>query len=132
MAPASHRLHALAQSHLAHLTGAFVVMGSWAFFANSGHAFDDALTAAVLQGSLSALITLTLKTFIEKVAPHLSGRKTLWIPPLAAFTVVGLGLMLLHHLSGTPEILATIALPLTAATVYAAVYNFTLWRTRRV
>ncbi|GAB4362937.1 MAG: hypothetical protein Kow00114_18590 [Kiloniellaceae bacterium] len=130
MNPVSHRFRALAHSHFAHLLGAFVVMGSWAFFANRGHAAADALTAAVLQGTLSAAVTLSLKTFIEKVAPRFTGSAVLLVPPLAAFAVVGGILTLLHRLNGTPELLATVALPLTAATGYAAVYNYALWRRR--
>ena len=125
------RLAALASSHLAHLAGAFFVMGSWAFFANRGHAFADAATAAVLQGALSALVTLSLKTFIEKVAPRSSGRAALVLPPLAAFVLVGAVLILVHRVGGTPEVAGTIALPLAAATAYAAVYSYALWKSRR-
>jgi hypothetical protein len=132
MTPASRRVHALAHSHLAHLTGAFVVMGSWAFFANSRHTFGAALTAAVLQDTLSACATLSLKTFIERIAPRCSGGMALVILPLAAFVVVGAALTLLHRLGHTPEILATIALPLAAATTYAAVYNYALWKTQKL
>ncbi|WP_340116366.1 hypothetical protein [Pelagibius sp. 7325] len=131
MNPASRHIHALAHSLLAHLTGAFLVMGSWAFFANRGHAFDAAVTAAALQGTISACVTLSLKTFIERIAPRFAGRAALAVPPLAAFTLVGAVLTLLHSLNGTPELLATIALPLVAATGYAAVYNFAIWKKRR-
>ncbi|GAB4235667.1 MAG: hypothetical protein Tsb0032_40870 [Kiloniellaceae bacterium] len=130
MGPASRRFRALAHSHLAHLAGAFLVMGSWAFIANRDHAVDEALTAAVLQGTLSACVTLTLKSFIEKIAPRFSGHAALALPPLLAFCLVGGVLILLHRVSGTPELLATVALPLAAATVYAAVYNLALWKRR--
>ena len=131
MSSASHRFQALAHSHFAHLAGAFVVMGSWAFFANRGHALGEAVTAALLQGTLSACVTLSLKTFLEKIAPRFSGRAALAMPPLAAFLVVGAVLTLVHSLNHTPELLATIALPLAAATGYAAVYNVALWKKRR-
>ena len=131
MTPASRWLRVLARSHLAHLLGAFVVMAGWAFFANRGHALSDALAAAALQGALSAAVTLSLKTFIEKIAPRFTGSAALVLPPLLAFCIVGGVLVLLHRLNGTPEILATVALPLTAATVYAAVYNLALWKRRR-
>ena len=126
------RFETLARSHGAHLAGAFVVMGGWAFFANSGHGPDDALAAAALQGTLSALVTLSLKSFIERIAARLPGAAAVALPPLATFGVVGVVLMLLHRLGGTPEIFRTVALPLTAATSYAAVYGYLLWRRRRV
>jgi hypothetical protein len=125
------RFEALARSHGAHLTGAFVVMGGWAFFANSGHGPGDALAAAALQGTLSALVTLSLKSFIERIAARLPGATAVALPPLAAFGVVGVVLMLLHRLGGTPEIFRTVALPLIAATSYAAIYSYLLWRRRR-
>ena len=125
------RLAALARSSFAHLAGAFLVMGSWAFFANYGHGVGDALAAAVLQGVLSALVTLSLKTFVEKIAPRFSGRAALVLPPLAAFVIVGAVLILAHRVAATPEVPGTIALPLAAATGYAAVYNAALWRRRR-
>ena len=36
----------------------------------------------------------------------------------------------IHSLAGTPEILATITVPLTVATSYAALYTYTLWSAR--
>jgi len=125
------RLATLARSHLAHLAGAFLVMGSWAFVANRGHGVESAMAAALLQGAMSALVTLSLKTFIEKLALRMSGGAALAVPPVAAFAAVGLVLILLHRLNGTPEVVATIALPLTAATGYAAGYSYTLWRCRK-
>ena len=121
----------LARANAAHLFGAFVVMGLWAWFANSGHGTEAALSAAALQGTLSACVTLTLKTFIDKIAPRFAGPAALVLPPLAAFALVGGVLAILHGLNGTPEPLATIALPLAAATAYAAVYSYALWRGRQ-
>jgi len=124
-------LHRLAHSNASHALGAFCAMGGWAFFANSGHAVEDAGTAAVLQGVLSACITLTLKTIIEHLAPRFAGTAALWAPPLLAACLSATLLTTLHALSGTPELLLTVALPLTVATAYAAVYNFSLWKLRR-
>ena len=121
----------IARSHLSHALGAFCAMGAWAFFANSGHALGEAFTAAVLQGALSACITLTLKTIIEKLAPRFVGRTALWAPPALAACLSASLLTLLHSLNGTPEILLTVALPLSIATSYAAIYNYALWKQRR-
>lgn len=127
----ARHLDTLARSHVAHLAGAFLVMGSWAFFANRGHPLADAATAAVLQGVLSALVTLTLKCFIETIAPRFSGWAALLLPPLLTFAVVGTLLIVVHRVGGTREAAGTIALPLAAATGYAAVYNVALWKKRR-
>jgi hypothetical protein len=121
----------LARSHAVHALGAFIAMGSWAFFANRAHGLPAALTAGALQGVLSAGITLSLKTTVERLAPRFHGAAALWAPPaLAALVSAGL-LTALHALSGTPEILATVALPLTVATSYACLYNISLWKLRR-
>jgi len=121
----------LAGSSFAHVLGAFFVMGSWGFFANSAHGAEAAITAGIVQGVLSACITLTLKTFVERLAPRFSGRAALWGPPALAALIAGALLTMLHRLSGTPEVLYTVALPLSAATGYAAIYNYTLWRSRK-
>jgi hypothetical protein len=68
---------------------------------------------------------------VERLAPRFHGAAALWAPPaLAACVSAGL-LTALHALSGTPEILATVALPLTVATSYACLYNISLWKLRR-
>ena len=121
----------LARSNLAHMLGAFLVMGGWALFANHAHGFAAALPAAILQGLLSAGITLTLKTVIERLAPRFAGVAALFAPPLIAAGLSAVLLTTLHHLAGTPEILATVALPLTVATSYAAIYNYSLFAMRR-
>ena len=47
------------------MTVAFIAMGSWATFANLAHPMPRPLIAGVVQGTLSALITLFLKRMIE-------------------------------------------------------------------
>ncbi len=106
-------------------------MGGWGFFANSGHGVEAALTAGMVQGTLSVCITLTLKTIVDRLAPRFAGRAALWAPPALAVLIGGGLLLALHRLSGTPELLLTIALPLTVATGYAAIYSYTLWRLRQ-
>lgn len=46
---------------LVHVGFAFLAMGSWAVFANRTYAFPDPLIAGVVQGTLSATITLVMK-----------------------------------------------------------------------
>jgi hypothetical protein len=121
----------LARSSAAHVLFAFLGMGSWAVFANSAHPMPVSLFAGVLQGGLSACITLFLKRLIETLSLRLGGIEALLVPPVITCLVSASLLTLIHALSGTPEVLATIALPLMVATGYAALYNFSLWKAGR-
>lgn len=110
-----------------HMAGAFLAMGGWAVFANRAHPMPDPLLAGLVQGTISAVITLFLKRMIEAVSRRLTGLAALLLPPLVAFSL-SLGLLsLLHLLAGTPEIAATIAVPLIVSTSYAFLYSYALW-----
>lgn len=116
------------RSTIAHVGFAFLAMGSWAAFANRGHAMPAPLLAFATQGALSAAITLCLKRGLEALARRLDGAAALIVPPLAAALASASVLTLVHILAGTPEILRTIALPLTVVTSYAALYSRALTR----
>lgn len=120
----------LAQSGVLHVAVAFVLMGSWAVFANRSHPMPAQLVAGAVQGALSGLITFGLKRVVERTSRRFTGLASLVLPPLAAFTISVCLLTLLHTASGTPEIAATIAVPLTVSTGYAALYSWTLWQAR--
>lgn len=90
------------------------------------------LQAGLIQGALSAVITLVLKRGIEVLARRFSGLAALLVPPVVAGAVSASLLTTIHMVGGTPEIGRTIAIPLTVATSYAALYNFSLWRTGKV
>ncbi len=121
----------LAGSSLVHVAVAFLAMGGWALFANRAHAFPAPLVAGVVQGALSAAITLVLKRMIEGLAARLPGLAALVLPPV---TAIGLSIALLttmHGLAGTPEILATIIVPVSVTALYSSLYSATLWRSRK-
>ncbi len=120
----------IARSSAVHMGIAFLAMGGWAFFANRGHPMPRPLLAGVVQGLLSACITLFLKRVLEWLSLRLPGLAGLFLPPAIAFLVSVVLLSTIHRLAGTPEILATIVVPLTVATSYAAIYTYTLWRAR--
>ena len=128
MTPALVRL---ARSGAVHMGFAFLAMGGWAVFANREHAMPAPLLAGAIQGTLSACITLFLKRVVEAIGARLTGIAALAFPPLAAFAISVTLLVTLHTLAGTPEVLATIAVPLTVATSYAALYNYALWKHRK-
>lgn len=118
------------KSSALHMAAAFLGMGAWAVFANRGHPLPQALLAGLVQGTMSAVITLCLKRMIETLSQRLPGAAPLIVPPLLAVTgSVGL-LSLIHILAGTPEVAATIAVPVSVTAVYSSAYCFALWRAR--
>ena len=127
----SRPLARLMRSSIVHVGFAFLAMGSWAVFANRAHPMPAPLQAGLLQGAISATITLVLKRCIEYLARRFSGFTALLAPPAIAGLVSATLLTILHTLGGTPEIAKTIAVPLAVATSYAALYNYSLWRIRK-
>lgn len=121
----------LMRSGIVHVGFAFLAMGSWAAFANRAHAMPAPLQAGLIQGAISAGITLVLKRGIDDLASRFTGVTALLAPPAIAGLVSASLLTLIHTLGGTPEIGTTIAVPLTVATSYATLYNLSLWRMRK-
>ena len=119
---------ATARNSAVHMAVAFIAMGSWAAFANLAHPMPRPLIAGVVQGTLSALITLFLKRMIEALSARLPGSAGYWVPPVVA-VVVSLSLLSsIHWIAGTPEILKTIVVPLSVTAIYATSYNLALRR----
>lgn len=127
----TEKLRAIAGSSAVHLLFAFVAMGSWAVFANRAHPMPQPLVAGIVQGALSAVITLFLKSGIDYLSKRVGGSAAYWAPPVIVLIASISLLTAFHWLSGTPEIANTIAVPLTVSTSYAALYNFSLARIRR-
>ncbi len=122
------KLRALAASGRVHVAFAFVAMGGWAVFANRVHPMPRPLFSGVVQGAVSALLTLCLKSIIDALSRRFSGGLRLWGPPLLACLVTTGILLAIHALAGTPEILPTIAVPLFVSTSYAAIYSGSIFR----
>lgn len=118
----------LARSSIVHVAVAFLAMGGWAFLANRAHAFPQPLVAGLVQGALSGAITLVLKRMIEASATRLAGIAALVLPPLVAVALSVAILTTIHTLAGTPEILATISLPVGVTALYSTLYAAALWR----
>jgi heme exporter protein D len=116
------------QSKAVHGFGGFLLMGGWAFFANRAHEMPAPLIAGVVQGLLTATITLFLKRMIEGIFHRTAGTLRLVLPSLAAFVISSVLLTVIHILAGTPALLATILIPLTVSTLYAFLYTQTLSR----
>jgi LytS/YehU family sensor histidine kinase len=122
----SGKLKALAGSSVVHVLFAFLAMGSWAVFANRTHPMPRPLIAGFVQGVLSGCLTLFLKSAVEALSRRFSGFARLWAPPLIACLGSATILAVIHALSGTPEILKTIAVPLLVSSSYAAIYNYSI------
>ncbi|WP_428426170.1 hypothetical protein [Pararhizobium sp.] len=123
-------LRRLAGSGTVHVLFAFLAMGGWAVFANRGHAMPQPLYSGLLQGTLSACLTLFLKSAIDALSRRFTGITRFWLPPSIACLGSASLLTALHALIGTPEIAKTIAVPLLVSTSYAAIYNYSISRRR--
>ena len=84
--------------------------------------------AGIVQGLLTAVITLFLKRVIEAIFHRSEGWLRFALPPLAAFAISVTLLSAIHSLAGTPAIIATIVVPITVSTLYALTYTITLSR----
>lgn len=116
----------LARSTAAHVAFAFVAMGGWAAFANRAHPAEAIWRAALLQGAISAVITLILKRSLEAMFARLSGPAAVLLPPTVTCVVVLGVLLTAHRLMGTPEVWATIAVPYAVSSAYAWIYTASL------
>ncbi|MDK1373592.1 MULTISPECIES: hypothetical protein [unclassified Sinorhizobium] len=119
-----------ARSSMVHVLFAFLAMGGWAVFANSGHPMPQPLISGFLQGALSAGLTLFLKSVIDGLSRRFGGPSRFWAPPLIACLGSASLLVTLHALGRTPEILKTVAVPLLVSTTYGWTYAYSISRKR--
>ena len=112
---------------LPQVVAAALGMGTWALWANLAHPWPEPLRAALVQAALSATFTLVLKRVVEALAARL-GTAAVAVAPLACATLSASALGLVHTLAGTPEVLATLAVPATVTTCYAITYALALLR----
>ena len=124
-------LSRLARASWTHVAFALLAMGGWAFWINHNHGLGHALTAGLVQGTLSAGLTFGIKRGLEALFSRLSGPIALLGPPLLSCACVLALLVAAHTLAGTPEIWATIAVPFTVSSTYAFVYTAGLAAARR-
>lgn len=111
---------AIASLRISHILFAFVGMGSWAVWANRMHDMPAPLIAGVVQGLISASLTVVMQTLILAVLDR-TGRKPLAI---ICASLMSLGtLLVIHTLAGTPEVVLTIALPWCIGISYAVLFT---------
>lgn len=101
-------------------------MGGWAVFVNRGHDMPRPVYAGLVQGAMSAGLTLFLKSVVEGLSRRIAYPIRLWVPPVIACLGSASLLVAIHVASGTPEIWKTIAVPLLVSTSYAALYNYSI------
>lgn len=119
-----------ATSTVAHVGFGFLAMGGWAMFANRAHPLEAMLLAGLVQGTISGLLTLGLKKFLEWLNVRMKGAAALIVPPAITATTILAILFTAHTLAGTPALWATIAVPWMISTSYAILYNLRLSRER--
>jgi hypothetical protein len=124
-------LQSIARSSATHVAFAFLAMGGWAVFANHTHGLQRAAIAGLAQGTVSGLLTLGLKRFLEAAAARLPDLAAATLPPAITCAVVLAILLLVHHLAGTPNVLATISVPYAVSSSYAWIYSAMLVLGRR-
>ena len=123
-------LKALGRSTAVHVAFAFLAMGGWALIANLNKGLSHAGLAGLIQGTLSGLITLGLKRFLEAFSIRLPGVWAIIVPPMVSCAVILAVLVTAHLLAGTPNVWATISLPYAVSSTYAWVYVFVVVRGR--
>jgi hypothetical protein len=125
------RLQSFARSSATHVAFAFLAMGGWAVFANHTHGPERAAIAGLAQGTVSGLLTLGLKRFLEAAAARLHDLWAAILPPAITCAVVLAILLAVHHLAGTPNVWATISVPYAVSSSYAWIYSALLVLGRR-
>jgi hypothetical protein len=124
-------LASLARSSVTHVAFAFLAMGGWAVFANWPHGDERALLAGLVQGTLSGLLTLGLKRFLEAAVGRLPDLSAAIVPPFLTCAGVLAILLTAHRLAGTPNVWATISVPYAVSSSYAWIYSLMLVLARR-
>ncbi len=106
-----------------HMLIGALLMGGWAAFANRAHPMPVPLIAGIVQGVLSAALTAYLKSAVEYLGRAIGGFARYILPPLIAVTGSGVILYVVHRVAGTPEIWATLAVPLLVSGSYVFIWN---------
>jgi hypothetical protein len=122
---------AIGRATATHVAFAFLAMGGWALLANLSKGLHHALIAGAVQGTLSGLITLGLKRFLEAASAQMSGIWAILLPPASSSAAILILLLAAHRLAGTPNVWATISVPYAVSSLYAWVYVIVVVRGRR-
>ena len=108
---------------------AFLIQGGWTLWVNLPYGLVKAAPSAVLQGLLSAASASAMTLIMEWLygaLPH-SPLRPAWCIAATSLLMATI-LFLLHCAIGTPEVLKTLLLPMTAIVAYATAYTLRLAR----
>lgn len=105
-------------------TGAFLVYGGWAAYANWEYGLATWLLSAATQGTISFLITAFLTLILEHIFHSITSVVLRFlVTALGSQTVVALMTFTAHYIVGTPEILITMAPSFIVSTTYCILYT---------
>ncbi len=125
---------------LTHMAVGFLLMGTWAVWANRDHPIPAPLVAGLVQGTMSALLTGLFKAIIDRMLGvmaqlpvmrrwrEIGGIIAIGLPGVTIYALSITILRGVHRLAGTPEVGLTIFVPVTVATLYALFYAAIRWR----
>lgn len=107
--------------------GSFLIYGLWAAGVNAEHGTQIALVALLTQGTVSFCTTFSVTSGMEQLHRRFGHRwsgvcLTASLPP----TLVLIFMSFVHWLTGTPDILETIAPSALVGIVYCGVYTWGL------
>ncbi len=114
-------LRDLLGNRIGHIAFAFLGMGGWAFWANRMHEMPAPLIAGVVQGMISASLTIVMQMLIIAL---FRWRQNPWLCILGASLMSLTTLLAMHTVARTPELLVTIALPWCIGVTYAVLFSF--------
>lgn len=98
------------QYNLASASFAFVIWGSWSYYINGDKQLSVGLISGLTQGIASFIITFIVVyavTGIYNMLPE--NQLRLLLPSIIVVSCIGLLLITIHLIAGTPHILATIS-----------------------
>lgn len=106
--------------------GAALLWGCWAAFVQRHYDLHTQITAALTQAFISAFFTLIGATVLETIFAR--SPKAMRVPAaaLGTFTFIFASVVTLHTLSGTPDIVLTIAPTMTLSFFYCFGYATSL------
>jgi hypothetical protein len=118
------------QYNLFSASSAFFLWGGWAYYVNSAKSETTGMISGITQGIASFTITLLVVYAVTKIYNRLpTGGLRLILPAVITVTCIGVCLVFIHTLAGTPYILPTIAPSLSVAFLFCTFTAYKLGKT---
>ena len=108
---------------------AFFAWGGWAFYANRAFDLSTRAVSGITQGIASVIITLVMIQIVTWIFSQITNRYLQSIfPAVITVSITGSGLIFVHYLVGTPEIITTVAPGLICAFFFCLLTTYKLIR----